>query len=267
MSTSISSRILPDRDSRIRQIFFGFVGIATLVVVWELTSGSGLVSDVLAPPPTAIWVALTEQWPIILDNLYHTMVAVTIAYTVSTTGGIVVGGLLSTSERLQQALMPLLVAGNSVPRVSLAPILLFYFGATLLAPLLAAWIAFFPMFLSAFEGFAKIDEDVDDLLNVLDASTWQEYRYVRIPNAIPYIFDGMRVSLVLAVTGTIVAEFVVTGRGMGYLAFFSSQNLLFPLLFAVVIVMSAITFLLFIALYLLQSRLIYWRETNFFSEA
>jgi len=253
-------------ESRLRRVGLGFVGIALAVVVWELASGSGLVSDVLAPPPTEIWTALLEQWPIILDNLYITMWAVTAAYLVSTVGGVVAATLLSMSDRLQQALMPIVVAGNSVPRVSLAPLLLFYFGAAFLAPMLAAWIAFFPMFLSAFEGLTKIDEDIDDLLTVLDATVFQEYRYVRAPNAVPYIFDGMRVSLVLAVTGTIVAEYVVTGSGMGYLAFFSSQQLLFPLLFAVVIVMSAITLVLFIALYVIQSQVIYWEETSFFSE-
>lgn len=254
-------------DSRITRVIFGLIGFGIAVVVWQLASASGLVSDIIAPPPAEILNALVEQRSIILDNLTVTMWAVTIAYTVSTVGGVLAGGLLSMSDRLQQALMPLIVAGNSVPRVSLAPILLFYFGAAHLAPLLAAWIAFFPMFLSAFQGLAAIDDDIEDLLTALDATTVQEYRYVRIPNAIPYIFDGMRVSLVLAVTGTIVAEFVVTGSGMGYLAFFSSQQLLFPLLFAVVLVMSAITFVLFIALYLVQSRLVYWEETNFFSEA
>lgn len=258
---------MPGRDSRVGRLVLAFVGLGTVVVLWELASATGLVSSVLAPPPTEIWASLVEQRSIILDNLSITMWAVTVAYVVSTAGGIVAGGLLSTSDRLQEALMPLIVAGNSVPRVSLAPILLFYFGAAFLAPLLAAWIAFFPMFLSAFEGFTRIDDDVDDLLTALEATPWQEYRYVRIPNAVPYIFDGMRVSLVLAVTGTIVAEYVVTGGGMGYLAFFSSQQLLFPLLFAVVIVMSAITLVLFLALYAVQSRVIYWQETDFFSEA
>lgn len=266
MSTSTSiSRILPSRESTVGRVGAGLIGVLVFVLLWQILSGElGLIDDLLAPPPTDIWAALQSRWAIIEDNLFITLRAFIIAYTASTVLGIGVALLFSMSDRLRQTLMPIMIAGNSVPRVSLAPLLLFYFGVAFLAPLLAAWIAFFPMFMSAFEGFSKVDEDLQDLLSTLDATTYQEYRYVRLPNSVPYIFDGMRVSLTLAATGTIVAEFVATNGGVGYLAFFAMQNFMIALLFAIVLIISVVTFVLFISLYLVQSRVVYWEETDLF---
>jgi len=266
MSTSTSiDEYLPSRESTVGRLSAGLVGVLVFAVLWQLASGElGLIDDLIAPPPTEIGAALVGRWSIVQDNLVITLRAFLIAYTASTVLGIGVALLFSMSDRIQQALMPIMIAGNSVPRVSLAPLLLFYFGVAFLAPLLAAWIAFFPMFMSAFEGFSKVDEDLQDLLATLDATTFQEYRFVRLPNAVPYVFDGMRVSLTLAATGTIVAEFVATNGGVGYLAFFAMQNFMIALLFALVLIISVITFGLFIALYLVQSRVVYWEETEIF---
>jgi NitT/TauT family transport system permease protein len=113
---------------------------------------------------------------------------------------------------------------------------------------------------------ANLDEDLQLLQQSLGASIWQEYRYIRIPNALPFIFDGMKVAITLAIVGAVVGEFVAAQQGIGYLALFALKYHNIPLVFALVGIMGLVSVTAFTLLFVLQDRLVHWQDASILTE-
>lgn len=259
--------MLPISHNRAYRWGLSLAGIVVFFVTWHLlTDVFGIFHQTVLPAPLDIWNEFWRVDEVILENTPETVKAAGIGFVLAVVLGIVSAILFTLNDRIQEALMPFVVGGNSIPRVALAPLFVFYLGEGITALYaLAAWIAFFPMFINAFDGFARIDEDERKMLTLFGASRWQEYRYVRIPNGLPRVFDGMKISVILAMIGAIVGEFVMVGGGLGNLGLLAMNTINTPLVFAVVIVAGAIsTFAIFIV-YLIQVKVIFWEDVNFFT--
>lgn len=173
--------------------------------------------------------------------------------------------ILTLSDKLRYALMPLILGFNTVPRVALAPLIVFYIGGFDAKYLISAWVAFFPMVVNTYEGIGNIDQDVEMLFTSVGASKWQELVKYRIPNAVPFIVDGMKIGIILAIVGAIVGEFVASDSGAGYLALVALGQYNVALMFAIAIIMGFIAVVAFYLLYLIQNRLVYWESASMFS--
>lgn len=243
------------------------VGVASMFAVWyAVTVLFELVSPAVLPAPARVYAEFTRTQELIIANVWPTVSAGFLGLTIAVVLAVIGAFVLTLDDRIRSALMPLVVGGNSVPRVSLAPLIIFYFGTGVGANyVIAAWIAFFPMFLNALDGFSRMRDDYQELLSMYNASIWQEYRYVRGPNALPQIFDGVKVAVILAMIGAVVGEFVAADEGLGYLALFAMRNVNVGLVFAIVGIMGIISTASIFLLYLLQDRIVFWQESNFFT--
>ncbi|WP_164974756.1 ABC transporter permease [Halegenticoccus tardaugens] len=231
-----------------------------------MTEASGLVSETMFPPPESVYSAFIDNQELIVDNTWPTVTAGFIGFGLAVVTATLSAILLSLSKRVENALMPLVVSVNSVPRVTLAPLLIFYLGSGVATNyMIAAWVAFFPMFLNAMESLGQISGEHHDLCHLYQASTWQEYRYIRIPNALPQMFDGMKMAIILAMIGAVVGEFVATTEGLGYLSTLALRNANMGLAFAVVGVLGFISTAAIFVLYQIQDKLIFWEDSSFFT--
>lgn len=242
-----------------------FLGAAIVVLVWHLaTAVLELVGPLTLPAPWAVYQKYQQLEGLIWGNLGHTVQVAAVAFVLALVLALASAILLSANETLRQALMPLVIATNSVPRVSMAPLFIFYVGPFKSQFLLAAWIAFFPMLITTFEGLTNLDDDLEMLLDSINATTWQRYKWVRIPNALPFIFDGMKLGVTLSIVGTIVVEYVATGEGIGTLAALALGNYDTALGLAVVAVVGFLSVGVFFALFVVQSRIVHWKETSLY---
>jgi NitT/TauT family transport system permease protein len=240
-------------------------GAASIVLVWHLgTATFELVGPLTLPEPISVYYKYQDVDTLIWDRLSHTLVVAGIAFLISLALAVAAAVLLSANDLLRKTFMPIVVATNSVPRVTLAPLFIFYVGPFMSQYLLAAWIAFFPMLVSTFQGLTELDDDLEMLLDQLDASTWQRYKWVRLPNALPFIFDGMKLGLTLSIVGTIVVEYVATGQGIGTLAALALGNFDTALGIAVVAVTGLVSVMAFFSMFVLQSRLVHWKESSLY---
>ncbi|QLG49997.1 ABC transporter permease [Natrinema halophilum] len=254
-------------SSRTGRWGLSLLGIGILLVTWELAAGVlDVVPDYVLAAPSEVVVTFLDLQGLIFENLWPTLTAGLLGFCIAVVLSIVIAVPLIVFDGLRRALMPVIVGANSVPRVTLAPLIIFYIGiGTYSNLLIATWIAFFPIFINTIDGLDSIPEETENLMTVIGATTWQEFRYVRFFNALPSIFDGMKVGVSLAMIGAVVGEFVAGQKGLGFLALFGLRALNLDMVIAVVLLLGLTTTTLIFVMYLLQDRIVFWQEASFFA--
>src|SRR5207302_4102188 len=149
--------------------------------------------------------------------------------------------VVALTEIGRRGVMPLLVIAQIVPKIAVAPLLMLWFGLGDLSRVLIAFlVAFFPMVINTVSGLESVSEEVTLLGRSLSRSRRQFFMKIQLPHALPYIFDGMKVSITLAVIGVIVAEFVSSQRGLGYLIIFANGRLDTVMMMTAITVLTAV---------------------------
>jgi NitT/TauT family transport system permease protein len=248
-----------------RMILYPLIVGIIIIVGWQYAVQLFNISTLLLPPPTEIYLAYRDLQQLVNSNLASTLMVAGIGFFAALLIAFVLAVALTLSDKLRYALMPLILSFNTVPRVALAPLIVFYIGGFDAKYLISAWVAFFPMVVNTYEGIGEMDEDAEMLFTSVGASKWQELVKYRIPNAVPFIVDGMKIGIILAIVGAIVGEFVASDSGAGYLALVALGQYNVALMFAIAIIMGFIAVVAFYLLYLVQSRLVYWESADMFS--
>lgn len=186
-----------------------------LVLAWEIACRVLHVPPYLLPPPSAVALSLVERAPLLLSSAAATFWMALQALIVAASLG---GGLalaVSLNRSAEQAVRPLAVALQVTPVVAIAPLVIIWAGldhADRAVVALAAAVAFFPLFSGVLTGLKSADPDLERLFDLYGASPIQRLLRLRLPSALPFILEGLRVAAGLSVIGAVVAEFV-SGSG------------------------------------------------------
>jgi ABC-type nitrate/sulfonate/bicarbonate transport system permease component len=163
------------------------------------------------------------------------------------------------SPWLRRALTPLLVASQTLPIIAIAPLLIIWFGFGLLPKVVViALVTFFPVAVGLIEGFAATDRQATNLLRSMGATRWQQFRYVRLPGAMPAFFTALRIGITYAVTGAIFAEYVGATAGLGIFMNLQKNSFRTDLVLAAVAVTALLSITLFALTHVVQRLLIPW---------
>jgi NitT/TauT family transport system permease protein len=189
-----------------------------LVVAWYLFVELGHVPKFVMPSPYATVQALlvpNYRW---IENILVTAAEIFGGYALAVVFGIGTALVFSWSRTLEMFVMPLLVSLNMIPKVALGPLIIVWFRYGIGPNMMMAFaICFFPIVLTTARGLREVEPDLLDLVRTLKGSRWQIFTKIQLPNALPYVFSGMKVAAILAVAGAIVGEFLGSDRGLGYL--------------------------------------------------
>jgi NitT/TauT family transport system permease protein len=175
----------------------------------------------------------------------------------------VVAILITYSTIVRKGFYPVIVVSQVIPKISIAPLFIVWFGTGTMSSLLLAFlIAFFPMTINAAMGLQAIDEDIHKMARTFMGSRWQIFWKIRMPNALPYIFGGMKISVTLAIIGVIVSEFVASQEGIGYLIKLAGGLLDTPLMMAAITVLSLSGLALYWLIVEAERRAVYWQPPS-----
>lgn len=220
------------------------VGVgALLVFLWWAAAEYEVVSPLLLPRPEEVLNRLNEG---ILGGLWWTDLGITLqevvtGFAVGASLGIIVGAVFGFSPMLHRAFYPFILALMSMPKIAIAPLLIVAFGYGLMPKvIIAALLAFFPVMTSSLAGLTKVDPDELNLLRSVRASKWQELRYLRVPNAVSYIFPSFDVALITALLGAVAGELVGAQAGLGYLISTAQAYGDVPTMYGVFIILASI---------------------------
>jgi len=192
---------------------------ATLLVVWEGMVRGLQVPGVILPPPTAIAAAFGANLPLLWTDFIQTFVKGALSgYAIGCGAAILVAVAIDRSPFLQRGLLPVGNFVAALPIIGIAPILVMWFGFDWQSKAAVVVVmVFFPVLVNAVEGLRASDAMQRDLMATYGASYWQSLLKLRLPAAMPFIFNGMKIATTLALIGAIVAEFFGSPiRGMGF---------------------------------------------------
>jgi len=230
------------------------------LVVWEVTVRTMGIRSIILPPPSEIFETMVARYDLLLDHLWPSLYLTVLGFLFAVVGGILVAIVITYSEVIRLGFYPVIVVSQVIPKIAIAPLFVVWFGTGTLSSLLLAFlISFFPMTINSAMGFQSVDEDIQRMARTFMGTRWQIFWKIRMPNALPYIFGGMKISITLAIIGVIVAEFVASQEGIGYLIKLAGGLLDTPLMMAAITVLSIAGLALYWLIAVAESRAIYWQ--------
>ena len=237
--------------------------IVAVLVVWEIVSILGSVPSYLLPAPTAIFGRILSSWSVLWHNAIVTTSEVIIGFVVGVVLGIGLAIPIAYSRLVNNMIYPLIIASQAVPKIAIAPLLVLWLGFEL-GPKIAvtALMVFFPITVTAAEGFASVDRNLLDLLRSVHASPAQIFFRIRFPHALPQIFSGLKIGITLAVVGAVVGEWVGADSGLGYLLVYANTLLDSTLLFAALFLLIALGVILFLIVDVAERLLLPWHHDD-----
>jgi NitT/TauT family transport system permease protein len=164
---------------------------------------------------------------------------------------------------LEEGLFPIAIAVKTTPIVAVAPLLVIWLGTGWWSKIVAViLICFFPVLVNAVKGLKAAAAEYRELFQTLGATRSQEFRKLRIPYCLPYLFSALKISSSLAIVGAIVGEFVGATQGLGYLIMVSSAHLETATLFAAIAAAALAGIAMFYLIEWTEERVIFWHSGN-----
>jgi NitT/TauT family transport system permease protein len=235
-------------------------------VLWEIAVVFFQMPSYVLPSPRAVLVALADglaQSPTNRAGFwYHledTLEATLAGFVIGSTLGLVLAGAMAEFRPIERLLFPYIAAIQSLPKVAIAPLYVIWFGYQIESKIaMAATLALFPVLLNALQGFLSVDRDRLELMASLDASRWQAFWLVKLPASLPLIFAGLNLGIVYALLGALVAEFIGAQRGMGVMVMQLQSVNDTAGVFAVLVVLAVVGYLLIASMRFIQHRVVFW---------
>ena len=237
---------------------------AWALVFWQLLTQAFDVPRVLMPAPSQIWHALLANGGTLAVDFVQTVLhAVLIGYAIGCGLGFAVGVLIDRSPFLQRGLLPLSALASTVPLIGIASILVMWFGFDW--PSKAAVVAvmtFFPMLVNTLAGLKSAGHMELDLMRSYGAGYWRTLVSLRIPVALPFVFNALKINSTLALIGAIVAEFFGSPiSGLGFRISTEAARLNMPVVWAAILVAAVSGSLLFALLAWAERRATFWHPS------
>jgi NitT/TauT family transport system permease protein len=231
---------------------------------WELGVRIFAVPKIVLPTPSSVAVAMWQglQRGDMLTHFGVTFYETLAGFVLGSAFGLVLGALIGQFPLLERTLYPYVVAFQTLPKVAIAPIIVIWFGYGVSSKIvITATIAFFPLLANTIVGLRAAPVEQIELLVAFTASRWQIFWKARLPQALPYIFVGLDVAIVLSVIGAIVGEFVGAQAGLGYLILQRNFNMDMAGVFAILVILSVMGIGLHMLVNAIQRRVVFWMES------
>ncbi len=236
------------------------LSVAVVLAVWEGAVRLGLVDALFVPAPSAIASALTATLDEAMPRLADTLVKTLIGYGLAVGLGVTLGLVIGAARTLHQVVTPYVVALYGIPKILILPWIALIFGVGLTTAVLSATLfAVFPIILLVAAAVRDLDPSLITVAVSMGASRWQIYRKVMLPAVLPSALAGMRIGMVFAMLGVLLAEMFAGVRGMGFLMQRFAVAFKAPELFAATALVSALSIGVVLSLEHLNRRLGRWR--------
>jgi NitT/TauT family transport system permease protein len=247
-------------------LFVAFIGL------WQLTTMMGLVSPIILPTPLETGRDLIKVGTNLLTGdymlraLWITTKEVIYGFALAFAIGFSLGVLVGETAFGEKAVMPYLVAIDTMPKVAFAPLFVAWLGFSISSKVaLAAFIATFPIVVGTAAGLHAADENARMLFKTMGASRWQTLIKMKLPSGLPHLFTGLKIAAVGVMAGAITGEFLGGGKGFGELIRIAASQLNTPRVFSLILYLSLLGLVLYATVVWVQRKLVFWHKDRVLS--
>jgi NitT/TauT family transport system permease protein len=240
-----TTRAAPSKGvRRMRRFLWNLLPPLTFVAMVALWWGAVEVFSIpayLLPGPGPVFSRLIRDAGMLWTHSQVTLIEILLGFGLTIVTAIPLGLLIALSALAKQIVYPPIMLMQLVPKIAVAPLFLVWLGFGLESKvLLTILMTFFPLLLASISGFMILDDRLLYLTKSMGASSFDTFRYLRFPAALPIIFSGIKTSATIAATAAIVAEFVGANKGLGYVLLRGTSTMDIELVFAVLVVLTLV---------------------------
>ncbi len=234
-----------------------------LFLTWELAVRLFGIKEYLLPPPTRVWTEFVKRFDPVMASAWVTTQEILAGFALAVVVSIPLAAAISYSRFMENAVYPAIVFLQIVPKIAIAPLFIIWFGFGFTPKVLLVFLlSFFPIVVAAIAGFKSVDPDIMDFARTTGAGGWRLFAKIRLPQALPHIFTGLKVGAALSATAAVVAEFVASDKGLGYLLLQYNGQLETPMVFAIIVLLSLIGLAVYYAVEVVERLTIPWHVSQ-----
>ena len=230
-----------------------------LLALWEVLVKVVGVPAFILPPPRDLYASFMAKYFILGHHSLITFTEAVGGFALSFVLGVGFAVGVVYSRHLQNTIYPLIVILYAMPKSAFAPLMVIWIGYGLFSKIAIAFlVAFFPIVVNTVVGLKEVEPELLDLARINRGSAWDVFKKIRLPNSLPYMFAGIKVALVLSVTGAIVAEFVAANEGLGYLVLQANYSLDTAFALVILLILALLSLALFAIVDVVQKKMVPW---------
>ena len=241
------------------------LSVGVFIAIWWIYVAVKHVPAYILPSPPKVWNSLEKMFVkgTVYPHLGTTTYEVILGFVIGAFLGIVLGYIFIKVDALKTMLMPYLIFLQTAPKIALVPLFVIWFGIGLVSKVvLIISMVLFPVLSGMMLGLESIPPDVRNLMKILKASKWQIFSQVEMQYSLPALFASMKVGIVQAVIGAIVAEWMSGKQGLGYILTYASSTYDTPMLLAGIIVTIILGIATYQVISVLEDKFLYWHESK-----
>ncbi len=239
------------------------LAITVLLLLWQIICTSNLVPGYMLPSPVDVVKAFINERNILFENSLITLQEAFTGLICGVILGFSVAVLMDTFDFFYKAFYPIMVLTQTVPTVAIAPLLVLWFGYETLPKIILIIIStFFPVAVGIFDGFRSVDKDSVGLLRSMGASSWQIFRYIKLPSSLPQFFSALRITVAYSIVGAVISEWLGGFGGLGVYMTRVKKAYAFDKMFAVIFLISIISLLLMLIVSIAEKKCMPYRKIN-----
>ena len=241
------------------------LSVGVFIAIWWIYVAVKHVPAYILPSPPKVWNSLEKMFVkgTVYPHLWTTTYEVILGFMIGAFLGIVLGYIFIKVDALKTMLMPYLIFLQTAPKIALVPLFVIWFGIGLVSKVvLIISMVLFPVLSGMMLGLESIPPDVRNLMKILKASKWQIFSQVEMQYSLPALFASMKVGIVQAVIGAIVAEWMSGKQGLGYILTYASSTYDTPMLLAGIIVTIILGIATYQVISVLEDKFLYWHESK-----
>lgn len=237
--------------------FLPIITFVIMLMIWQILCNIGVFETWLLPSPMMIIKELYSSKFFLLEHTFTTALEVILGLSFAMIFGTFIGFLMSGYKFLERSILPYVIASQVIPIFALAPILIVWFGAGIISKIIVVFlISFFPIVIGVFDGLKTNSNDMENMLRTMGANNAQIFKILKIKLALPSFFSGVKVASVSSVIGAVVAEWIGSKSGLGWIMKVSGPLFQTERVFASIVILSIFASILFLGVKFLENKLV-----------
>jgi len=237
------------------------IPIIIILLLWHFLCSSGIVPPYMLPTLFQVAAVFISDFNLLMRHLLFTLMEAMIGLALAVITAFILAVIMDANRLLKQSITPILLLTQTMPVIAVAPLLILWMGYGLAPKISLVFLTcFFPVTIGLLGAFASADNDVLRLLQSMGAKKWQLYWYVKIPQSLPGFFSGLKIAASYSIIGAVVAEWLGGDAGLGVYMIRVRRSYSFDKMFAVILLVSALSLILIKLVSLLEKKSMPWRK-------